>query len=127
MAPDNARQDPLTVDDLVARATALGPKLAERRNKAQSLRRLPDETVADLIDNDLVRACQPKRFGGPELPFGTHTDVAMELARYCPSTGWVAGILGSHDCGGSPSAIQTSRRRFGVLTLRPGWLVGSPP
>ncbi len=97
MAPDSARQNPLTVDDLVARAAALGPKLAERRSKARTLSRLPDETVADLIDNDLVRACQPKRFGGPELPFGAHTDVAMELARYCPSTGWVAGILGSHD------------------------------
>ena len=97
MAPDSAHSESLTVDDLVARASTLGLKLAERRSKARSLRRLPDETVADLIDNDLIRACQPKRFGGPELPFGAHTDVAMELARSCPSTGWVAGILGSHD------------------------------
>lgn len=97
MAPDTCRPSPLTVEDLVARAAALGPKLAERRAKTNEMRRLPDETVADLIDNDLIRACQPARFGGPELPFGAHTDVAMELARHCSSTGWVAGILGSHD------------------------------
>ena len=39
----------------------------------------------------------PARFGGHELPFGTHTDVAMELAKTCGSTGWVAGIIGSHN------------------------------
>lgn len=97
MSPDTARPDPVTVDDLVARAAALGPKLAERRERTNTDKRLPDETIADLIDNGLIQACQPKRFGGPELPFGAHTDVAMELARHCSSTGWVVGILGSHD------------------------------
>ena len=97
MPPDNAHPDALTVEELVARAAALGPTLRARRDKTASLKRLPNETVCDLINNDLIRACQPARFGGPELPFGAHTDVAMELARHCPSTGWVAGILGSHD------------------------------
>jgi 3-hydroxy-9,10-secoandrosta-1,3,5(10)-triene-9,17-dione monooxygenase len=97
MAPDGTVTDSVTVEDLVARAAALGPKLAERRDKTREMRRLPDETVADLIDNGLIQVCQPKRFGGPELPFGAHTDVAMELARHCASTGWVVGILGSHD------------------------------
>jgi alkylation response protein AidB-like acyl-CoA dehydrogenase len=87
----------LKVEDLVARAAALGPKLAERRQEARALRRLPDATIQDLIDNGLITACKPARFGGAELPFGSHTDVAMELARHCPSTGWVAGILGSHE------------------------------
>ena len=97
MAPDSAKAGSVTIEDLVARAAALGPKLAERRDQARELRRLPDETFADLVDHGLINACQPARFGGPELPFGSHTDVAMELARHCSSTGWVAGILGSHD------------------------------
>ena len=97
MAPDNSRSAKTTVEDMVAAAAALGPKLAARRDKAQSLKRLPDETITDLIDLGLINACKPARFGGPELPFGSHTDVAMELARHCPSTGWVAGILGSHE------------------------------
>lgn len=97
MGPDTADTKAVTVEDLVARAAALGPKLAARRDEARTLKRLPDETVRDLIDNGLIAACKPARFGGSELPFGSHTDVAMELARHCPSTGWVAGILGSHE------------------------------
>jgi alkylation response protein AidB-like acyl-CoA dehydrogenase len=52
--------------------------------------------MAALIDAQVFRACQPKRFGGFELPFGTPTDIAIEIARFCGSTGWVAGIIGSH-------------------------------
>jgi len=87
----------VTGEDLVKRVAALAPKLAERRMKGVSLRRLPDETMADLVATTALRACMPARFGGHELPFGTHTDVAMELARTCGSTGWVAGIIGSHN------------------------------
>ncbi|MBL8642511.1 MAG: hypothetical protein JNK21_01150 [Rhodospirillaceae bacterium] len=87
----------VTGEDLVARVAALAPTLAERRAKGAAARRLPDETIADLVSTTALRACMPARFGGHELPFGTHTDVAMELARHCGSTGWVAGIIGSHN------------------------------
>ena len=86
-----------TSEELVRRVAALAPKLIERRAKGATQRRLPDETVADLVATTALRACMPARFGGHELPFGTHTDVAMELARTCGSTGWVAGIIGSHN------------------------------
>jgi 3-hydroxy-9,10-secoandrosta-1,3,5(10)-triene-9,17-dione monooxygenase len=91
------KQHPITASDLVARVAALAPKLAERRVKGVGLRRLPDETMADLVSTTALRACMPARFGGHELPFGTHTDVAMEIAKTCGSTGWVAGIIGSHN------------------------------
>lgn len=91
------KQKKLTVDDLVARVAALAPKLVERRAKGAAARRLPEETIADLVSTTALRACMPARFGGHELPFGSHTDVAMELARHCGSTGWVAGIIGSHN------------------------------
>ncbi len=87
----------ITSEVLVRRVAALAPKLMERRAKGVSLRRLPDETMADLVATTALRACMPARFGGHELPFGTHTDVAMELAKTCGSTGWVAGIIGSHN------------------------------
>ncbi len=87
----------ITGEDLVKRVGALAPKLIERRAKGASLRRLPEETMADLVATGALRACMPARFGGHELPFGTHTDIAMELAKHCGSTGWVAGIIGSHN------------------------------
>jgi len=91
------KKQTLTSEDLVKRVAALAPKLIERRAKGVALRRLPDETIADLISTTALRACMPARFGGHELAFGTHTDVAMELAKTCGSTGWVAGIIGSHN------------------------------
>jgi 3-hydroxy-9,10-secoandrosta-1,3,5(10)-triene-9,17-dione monooxygenase len=81
----------------MASVAALAPKFAERRMKGAALRRLPDETIADLVGTTALRACMPKQFGGYELPFGTHTDIAMEIAKVCGSTGWVAGIIGSHN------------------------------
>ncbi len=86
-----------TEHELVQRAAALGPRLAERRADAMAARRIPDETIADIISSGLLRASLPARFGGYELPFGTHTSIAMELARHCPATGWVSGILASHN------------------------------
>ncbi|MDX2144072.1 MAG: acyl-CoA dehydrogenase family protein [Rhodospirillaceae bacterium] len=112
----------VTTQDLVARVAALAPKLVERRAKGIALRRLPDETVADLVATGALRACLPKRWGGYELPFGTHTDIAMELARHCGSSGWVAGIIGSHNwwLGKFNPATQEE-----VLSGRPDALVGA--
>ena len=98
----------MTSADLVARAAALGPQLKERRLKAAEMRRIPDETIQDLVDSGVMKASQPKRYGGYELPFGSHTDVAFELARHCGSTAWVAGIVASHNwwLGKCPDVMQ---------------------
>lgn len=98
MAPDTSVQDrAVTADDLVARAAALGPDLLARREQTLKNRHILNETMAELVESKVLRACMPARFGGFELPFGAHTDVAMELAQHCGSTGWVAGIIGSHN------------------------------
>ncbi len=98
MAPDTSVQDrTTTVDDLVAKAAAMAPQLAARRKETYDSRQVPAETIAELVESKVLRACMPARFGGFELPFGAHTDVAMELARHCGSTGWISGIIGSHN------------------------------
>jgi alkylation response protein AidB-like acyl-CoA dehydrogenase len=73
---------------------------AERAAKTEALRRLPDETFADLAAPGLFRITQPRRFGGSELglvdAFGSSTsfprvrvhrvDVcAAHLARVVPA------------------------------------------
>lgn len=83
--------------DLKKTAAELAPLLSANRQRAEELRRLPDENVAALRASGLLLASLPSRFGGYELPFGTHTDIALELGRACPATGWVAGILASHN------------------------------
>lgn len=102
MAPDTSVQDrdiaeDVSASDLVARAAMLGPKLFERRFDAAKKRSIPEESIAELVESKVLRACMPKRFGGYELPFGAHTDVAMEIAKHCGSTAWVSGIIGSHN------------------------------
>ncbi len=92
-----AATEQVTAEELIKRVGALAPKLVERRAKGAANRRLPEETMADIVATKALRACMPKQFGGFELPFGTHTDVAMEIAKHCGSSGWVAGIIGSHN------------------------------
>lgn len=83
-------------DELVARAGALIPVLAERAPKAEALRRIPDETVADLHRTGLFRAFQPKSVGGSELDYGAFVDLCSILGRACGSTSWVYANLAVH-------------------------------
>lgn len=93
MSPGAKQPDRAT---LVERAAALVPALRERAAKTEELRRLPDETVADLVDTGLLRCLQPRRFGGYELDYGCQLDLAAELGRGCGSTAWVAVLLACH-------------------------------
>ena len=66
--------DPQT---LVDRARALVPALRERAAAAAELRRLPDETVADMVEAGFFRILQPKRYGGYEHDPSVFYDVQM--------------------------------------------------
>jgi alkylation response protein AidB-like acyl-CoA dehydrogenase len=82
--------------ELIARAAALVPTLAERAAETERLRRLPDANIADLKAAALHRICQPARFGGAETPLDEACDIVATLARGCASTGWVAGVYTDH-------------------------------
>ena len=77
-------------------AAALVPKLAERAARAEAMRRVPEETIADLHQAGLLRIMQPVRFGGSELGLGALLDVVLEICKGCPSTAWVVSNLASH-------------------------------
>ena len=77
-------------------ARALGPRLRARVPEAERLRRLPDETVADLLESGLCGVMQPRRFGGAELGAETLIDVSVELAAQCASSGWVYMLWAAH-------------------------------
>src|SRR5665213_2659974 len=81
---------------LLARAEALIPVLRERAPRAEELRRLPDETIADLHDSGLFRVLQPKRVGGSELPFRSLVELVSVIGRGDASTGWVLANLAAH-------------------------------
>jgi 3-hydroxy-9,10-secoandrosta-1,3,5(10)-triene-9,17-dione monooxygenase len=82
--------------ELLARAEALIPVLRERAAHAEELRRLPDETIADLHESGLFRVLQPKRVGGSELPFRSLVELVTAIARGDGSTAWVLANLAAH-------------------------------
>jgi alkylation response protein AidB-like acyl-CoA dehydrogenase len=87
---------PLDRIETLARARKLTPILRERAREAEALRRMPDRTVADLIDSGLLRLCQPARFGGSELGWDVLCESSIELGQGDGSQAWVANIYGEH-------------------------------
>lgn len=82
--------------ELIARARALAPRLAERAFAADSEGRVSQETVAEIADAGLFRVLQPKRWGGYELDPRVFYTIQMALAEGCMSTAWMYGVVGVH-------------------------------
>ena len=87
----------MTPDEYLGRVRALLPALRERAPRTEQLRRLPDETFADFQEQGLLRALQPKRYGGYELDPGIFYQAVSEVAAVCGSSGWIFGVLGVHN------------------------------
>jgi 3-hydroxy-9,10-secoandrosta-1,3,5(10)-triene-9,17-dione monooxygenase len=95
-AQTHHRGEPARFEELLARAEALVPTLRERAPRAEQLRRLPDETIADLHSSGLFRMLQPARVGGSELPFRALFELTAVIGRGCGSTAWVLANLAAH-------------------------------
>ncbi|MGA0795499.1 MAG: acyl-CoA dehydrogenase family protein [Quisquiliibacterium sp.] len=87
----------LTAQQALQIASDMVPRLAQRAKQAESLRRVPQETIDELRDSGLLRLMQPVRFGGSELGLDAMVSVVVELARGCASTAWVYSNLASHN------------------------------
>ena len=84
-------------NDLIRRAEALVPDLAERAQEAEALRQIPKSTVDDLVGNGLTRALQPRAFGGSALGVWTHVQLTSRLATGCVSTAWCQFVWSAHN------------------------------
>jgi 3-hydroxy-9,10-secoandrosta-1,3,5(10)-triene-9,17-dione monooxygenase len=85
-----------TAAQLIERARAMIPVLAERAAGAEAQRRLPDETIADMQAAGFFRVLQPRRWGGYEMDMATYFEVQLALAEGDMSTAWVYGVVGVH-------------------------------
>lgn len=83
--------------ELIARAQALAPVLAERGDAAEAAGRIPAETIADMQAAGFFKVLQPRRYGGYELEPQAFFEIQMALARGCMSTAWVYGVTGVHN------------------------------
>jgi 3-hydroxy-9,10-secoandrosta-1,3,5(10)-triene-9,17-dione monooxygenase len=84
-------------DDALRRAAALVPVLKERAARTEQLRRVPPETVDDLVGSGLIRIGNPRRYGGNGLDLDVAHEVAWELGRGCGSTAWCYSLWTVHN------------------------------
>ncbi|MFJ9900916.1 acyl-CoA dehydrogenase family protein [Streptomyces sp. NPDC091280] len=70
----------------IGRTEELLPVIAARAAKAEELRRVPEETVRDLIDAGLIRVANPTRYGGYGLDIDTSFEIGWRLGRVCGAT-----------------------------------------
>jgi alkylation response protein AidB-like acyl-CoA dehydrogenase len=85
-----------SAEHLVARAREMVPDLRARAQRTEDLRRISEDTARAFADAGFFRVLQPSRYGGLEMDYGTHTRLAIEIARGCASSAWVLSVVASH-------------------------------
>jgi resorcinol 4-hydroxylase (FADH2) len=84
------------VSDLLTRARAIGALARERAQQTEADRRVGDDMIERMRQADLFRIMQPRAYGGLEHGFDVFAQVVAAIAGGCGSTGWVYGLLASH-------------------------------
>lgn len=95
-------------DEIMRRAAAISPTLAEHARECDAARKLTAESMAAVVNAGMFRIPQPRRVGGYELSLRTLADAVTRLSEACPSSGWILMVMGAHHwCMGSfPEAAQ---------------------
>jgi len=83
--------------EMLAAARAMGPALRERRARCKADRRVPDETVAEFHDAGFFKILQPEQWGGYAMDPQVFYMVGLEVARHCPSSAWILGVIAVHN------------------------------
>jgi 3-hydroxy-9,10-secoandrosta-1,3,5(10)-triene-9,17-dione monooxygenase len=83
--------------ELLNAARAMGPALRERRVGANADRRVPDQTVAEFAKAGFFKILQPEQWGGYAMDPQVFYAVGLEIARFCPSSAWILGVIAVHN------------------------------
>jgi 3-hydroxy-9,10-secoandrosta-1,3,5(10)-triene-9,17-dione monooxygenase len=86
----------ITGQEMIDRARALAPRFAERAEAAEEARRIPPQSIKEMLDAGLARILLPKKIGGYGLGFETWFDVMREISKADASHGWCAGLVTHH-------------------------------
>ena len=85
-----------TRPEILDRVRALIPKFAARAEAAEEARRIPAESVRELLDVGIARVLIPPRFGGYGLGLDTWFDIVREISKADASHGWCASLIVHH-------------------------------
>lgn len=81
---------------ILAAIDAMIPRLTARANDAETLRRLPDDTIRDAIDAGFLKMLTPQRWGGAACGVPAFLEATRRLAHGCASSAWTLSFLGLH-------------------------------
>lgn len=70
--------------------------IAKRAAATEAARMVPVENIELIRDAGFVRALLPAALGGDERDLWDYCDGVRTIAKACPSTGWVTGVLNVH-------------------------------
>jgi 3-hydroxy-9,10-secoandrosta-1,3,5(10)-triene-9,17-dione monooxygenase len=79
----------LTPAEVIARAKAISPTLVDRQPETEQRTFYAQDTHDEFLKAGFFRLLVPRRYGGYEFGPDTFLRVAIEIARGCPSTGWM--------------------------------------
>lgn len=82
----------MTAEDILSNVIALAPAIAARSAEIESLRRLPDDLVAELKAAGVFRMGLSRARGGPQMSLPAQMRVIEELAYADSSVGWCVKI-----------------------------------
>jgi alkylation response protein AidB-like acyl-CoA dehydrogenase len=70
--------------------------IAKRATATEAARVVSKENIALIREAGFVRALLPAELGGDERDLWDYCDGVRTVTKACPSTGWVAGVLNTH-------------------------------
>ncbi len=82
---------------LLQAARDMGPALRMRREQAKADARVSDETVQEMRDAGFFKILQPEQWGGYAMDPQVFYAVGLEVAKNCPSTAWILGVIAVHN------------------------------
>ncbi|MCU1374597.1 MAG: hsaA 1, partial [Actinomycetia bacterium] len=86
----------MTPTELQERVEEVLPGIAERAERCERERRVPEESMKALVEAGVTRAFQPARWGGSELHPLEVFEAISRLGEACASTAWATSILSVH-------------------------------
>lgn len=104
----------LTPDEMIRRAIAMRDTLRERQPATEAAGRILQETNDEFVEAGFYRIVQPRRFGGYEFDLPTYVKVMSEVARGCPSSGWVLALTAGHPLILADHSEQAQIEAYGV-------------
>ena len=84
-------------EQLLESARGMQSVLRERAAQCKAERNVPDATIADFHAAGFFKLLQAEQYGGYAMDPQVFYAVGLELAKACPSSAWVLGVVAVHN------------------------------